>query len=518
MRASPPLSSADDLARSRPDRGCPDTNAPVVVSAVAAVDLGATSGRVMLGHVGRTELSLHPVARFPNLPVRTVDGLHWNILELYRNVLAGLGAAVRADPSLISAGVDAWAVDYALLRGGRMLGTPFHYRDERTALGVAATHALVAPVDLYAANGLQHLPFTTLHQLAAEDGLLEYADRMLLIPDLIGFWLTGRQVSERTNASTTGLLDVRTGEWDRGLMTRLGLPPRIFPALVDAGTTVGDLLPSVSAELGLPPAHPLRIVAVGSHDTASAVVAVPSSGTDFAFISCGTWGLVGVELDHPVLTEASRTANFTNERGVDGRVRYLHNVMGLWLLSESVRIWERGGESIDLPTLLRQASELADAPRSSELSSPSALAPGPVFDANDPRFLAPGDLPARIGEWFGERGLRGPSDRPEVVLSIIRSLAQAFAAAVRTAAELSGTSVRVVHLVGGGSQNVLLCQLIADLTGLPVLAGPVEATAIGNVLVQARAQGIVSGSLESLRALVTSAFPPQRYDPRTRGS
>lgn len=472
-----------------------------MTDAVAAVDLGATSGRVMLGYVGHNELSVRPVARFPNLPVRTIDGLHWNILELYRNVTAGIGAAAREEPALASAGIDSWAVDYALLRGNRMLGTPYHYRDERNTAAVPAVHELATPEQLYAANGLQFLPFNTNFQLEAErsSGLLTEADSLLLIPDLIGYWLTGKQFAERTNASTTGLIDVSTGEWNDALINQLGLPRNIFPELISAGTTVGALLPTVANELGI--STPFDVVAIGSHDTASAVVAVPATDPNFAYISCGTWGLVGVELEHPVLTDAGRLANFTNEGGVDGRVRYLHNVMGLWLLSESVRVWEREhGETIDLPLLIAQAA--------------AVTADVSVFDANDPRFLAPGDMPGRIAEWLTERGLAVPRSRPEFVLSIIRSLASAFTAAVHTAAELSGTQVDVIHIVGGGSQNELLCQLIADRAGVPVLAGPVEATAIGNVLIQARAKGFATGSLESLRSLVASAFSPKRFTPQ----
>ena len=470
-----------------------------MTEAVAAVDLGATSGRVMLGYVGHNELSVRPVARFPNLPVRTPDGLHWNILGLFRNVTAGLGAAAREEPGLASAGVDSWAVDYALLRGGRMLGAPFHYRDGRTAGAVETTHSVVSAEELYAANGLQFLPFNTLYQLEAEraPGLLGFADSLLLIPDLINFWLTGESFAERTNASTTGLVDITTGEWNDILISRLDLPAGLFPPLISPGASVGELLPSIATELGM--RQSLGIIAVGSHDTASAVVAIPATTPNFAYISCGTWGLVGVELEHPVLTEASRLANFTNEGGVDGRVRYLHNVMGLWLLSESVRTWERSGETIDLAALLAQAAAV-----SSEVA---------VFDANDPRFLTPGDMPERIAEWLTEHGRPVPQSRAEFVRCIIQSLASAFSDAVRTAAELSGIRVDVIHIVGGGSQNELLCQATADLSGLLVLAGPVEATAIGNVLIQARAQGFVTGSLEALRSLVASAFSPKRYDP-----
>ncbi|SKC66779.1 rhamnulokinase [Plantibacter cousiniae (nom. nud.)] len=468
---------------------------------VAAVDLGATSGRVMLGHVGPGELRLVPVARFPNTPVRTPDGLHWNILELYRSIIAGLSGAAKQEPHLASIGIDSWAVDYGLLRQGRLLGAPFHYRDERTAAGVEAVHGTVPFADLYRVNGLQFLPFNTVYQLATERdaGMLDVADTALLVPDLIAHWLTGARVAEATNASTTGL--VRAAEptrWDAGLLTRLGIPAAVLPPIVQPGDRIGTLLEAVAAEVGLPSSTP--VTAIGSHDTASAVVAVPMTTPDAAYISCGTWGLVGVELDRPVLTEASRAANFTNEGGVDGRTRFLHNVMGLWLLSESVRTWERGGETIDLPGLIAQAAAV-DAPVS-------------VFDANDPRFLAPGDLPARIAEFLIEHGRAVPQSRAEFVRCIIESLAQAFADAVHTASELSGVQVRAIHVVGGGSQNTLLCQLTADRAGIPVIAGPVEATALGNVLVQARAVGIIDGDLETLRALVARSFEPTHYEPR----
>ncbi len=242
------------------------------------------------------------------------------------------------------------------------------------------------------------------------------------------------------------------------------------------------------------------MTAVGTHDTASAIVAIPATSPDYAYISCGTWSLVGVELEKPVLSDAGRAAKFTNEGGVDGRVRYLHNVMGLWLLTECVRDWERDGSVVSLPALLGQAAAVT-----------TRVA---LFDADDETFLAPGDMPARIAAWLTRHDLPVPASRPELVRSILESLARAYADTIRAAVEVSGHTVTVVHLVGGGSQNELLCQLTADATGLPVLAGPVEATAIGNVLVQARAQGFVTGDLEVLRALVARAFPPRRYEPK----
>ncbi|RXZ50595.1 rhamnulokinase [Agromyces fucosus] len=470
---------------------------------VAAVDLGATSGRVILGHVdGRAgTLALDHVARFPNGPVRLASGLHWDFTGLTRDLNAGLADAFRREPGVSSIGVDSWAVDYGLLRGDRMLGEPFHYRDDRNDRGVTAVHGLVPFEDLYRSNGLQFLPFNTLYQLAAEreSGWLGVADSLLLVPDLVGFQLTGARLAERTNASTTGLVGVSSGEWDDELIERLGLPASVFAPLVSPGESFGPLRAAVASDLGAPSG--IEVVAVGSHDTASAVVAVPMHAESAAYISCGTWGLVGVELEHPVTTDAAREANFTNEGGVDGRVRFLHNVMGLWLLSESVRWWERDGDRIDLSELLAAAA--------------SVTVPVAVFDADDPRFLAPGDLPGRIAEWCAERGVTAPASRAEFARSIVESLAEAFATTVRTASILSGVDVLTIHVVGGGALNELLCQRTADRSGLPVLAGPVEATAIGNVLVQARAQGFAKGDLESLRGLVARAFPPLRYEPRT---
>ena len=467
---------------------------------VAAVDLGATSGRVMSARVAPDTLQMVQTARFPNGPVTRPDGLHWDIDALRTAVLGGLTRALADDSRIASIGIDSWAVDYALMAGDRMLAEPFHYRDERCATGVATVHARTPHAELYAVTGLQHLSFNTVFQLAAEaPERLAEADRFLLIPDLFAYWFTGRSVAESTNASTTALLDPLSGTWHDDLIARVGLPRDIFPELVHPGQTIGGLTPAMAAELSAP--RGLQVTAVGSHDTASAVVAVPMTTPDAAYISCGTWGLVGLELEHPVMTDAAREANFTNEGGVDGRTRFLHNVMGLWLLSESVRAWEEAGESIELGPLLAQAAAVTETV--------------PTFDASDPVFMSPGGMPERIAAWLRDHDLPVPASRPAFVRCIIDSLATAFADAVRTAARLAGREVTVIHIVGGGSLNTLLCQLTADRAGMPVLAGPVEATALGNVLVQARALGL-GGDLESLRALVAATHPPQRFEPRGR--
>ncbi|SEB91567.1 rhamnulokinase [Nocardioides exalbidus] len=476
------------------------TSTPPPVS-VAAIDLGASSGRVMLGEVGPGVLRLTAAARFGNDPVRTPDGLHWNLLELYRQSLAGLGAAVRLAAEtpagrLASVGIDSWAVDHGLLRDGRLLGQPFHYRDEaRGEAGPAIVHDVVAADELYARNGLQFLPFNTVFQLAADPWHRD-ADRLLLVPDLLAYWLTGVERTERTNASTTGLLDVRTRAWDDELLARLGFARSLFTDLADPGDLVGSLLPRVGEAVGAPG---LPVVAVGSHDTASAVVGVPFERPESAYISLGTWGLVGLELDKPVLTEESRLANFTHEGGVDGTIRFLTNVMGTWLLSETLRTWGRD----DLTALLAAAADVpADAV--------------PVVDVQDPRFVPPGDMPARIAAWCAEHDVAPPTDAATTVRCILESLAVAYADALATATRLSGRTVEVVHVVGGGSQNELLCQLVADRTGLPVVAGPVEATALGNVLVQGRTAGAITGGLDAMRALVRATHDLRRHEPDRR--
>src|SRR3954469_764054 len=401
MQAWPPPSS-DDADRTTeipvsvdPLMGIRDTideNLRRLVSgmrSVAAIDLGATSGRVIVGSVGHDGLRLRHVARFPNTPVRVTDGLHWDVLSLYSAAMNGLAAASREEPELLGAAVDSWAVDYGLMLGERLIGNPYHYRDGRTAAGVAAVHAEIGPEELFRRNGLQHLPFNTVFQLAAsmQTGAVDLASRMLLIPDLIGYWATGREVAERTNASTTGLVPVGGDQWDWELLIRLGLRLEIVGVIVEPCTVLGPVTEVMRSEFGI--AHDVLFSTVGSHDTASAVVGVPMRSENAVYVSCGTWSLVGAELASPVVTDDARDAGFTNEGGVDGRIRFLKNVMGLWLLSESIRAWSKVGEQDDLPALLAQAAE--------------APATVPTFDVNDPRLLPHGDMPARIEALYAEQ-------------------------------------------------------------------------------------------------------------------
>ena len=470
----------------------------------AAVDLGASSGRVIVGEVGPGHLRLREAHRFPNAPVRLPSGLHWDVLGLLHQALDGLALAHRRHGELTSIGIDTWAVDYGLLDAtGALLGNPYSYRDSRTDGISARVHSRMPHAALYAINGLQALPFNTCYQLAAAAGTpqVQAARTLLLVPDLLGHWLTGAVGAEATNASTTGLLDVRTGRWSAQVCDAVEVPLWLLPPLRQPGDALGQLLPHVRQVTGIGPMT--ELVAVGSHDTASAVVGVPMDPSRSAYVSLGTWGLVGVELERPVLTDAGRLAGFTNELGVDGRIRYLRNVMGLWLLQESLRVWTAAGLDTDMRGLLDAA---ADVPPG-----------GPVIDVNDPRFLPPGDMPTRIIQVAAEGG-RPPEGKAALTRCILDSLARALAAAVVDAGRLSGTQVEVVHVVGGGSQNRLLCQLLADAVGLPVMAGPVEATALGNVLVQARTVGTVSGELDALRDLVCRSVPLRRFDPRMQAA
>ncbi|WP_371600590.1 rhamnulokinase family protein [Streptomyces sp. NBC_00564] len=462
-----------------------------MTASFAAVDLGASSGRVMVGRVGPDSLDLTEAHRFRNRPVRVPEGLRWDILALYAGVLDGLRAAGQVD----SVGIDSWAVDYGLLDAdGALLGNPVHYRDARTEGIAEKVWASVPTADLYAATGLQYAPFNTLYQLTAarSSAQLASAERLLLIPDLLAYWLTGEAGTELTNASTTQLIDPRTRNWSYDLAAKLGIDLKLFAPLRSPGDPAGFLRPEVLEETGL--TGPVPVTAVGSHDTASAVAAVPATGEHFAYICTGTWSLAGLELDAPVLTEASRAANFTNELGLDGTVRYLRNIMGLWLLQECLREW---GEP-DLTALLRQAAEVTP------LRS--------LVDAGDAAFLAPGRMPARIADACRESGQQAPGSPAEVTRCILDSLALAHRRAVTEAQALADHPVDVVHIVGGGARNALLCQLTADACGLPVVAGPAEASALGNVLVQARAHGLV-GDRTSMRRLLARTQQLRRYEP-----
>lgn len=465
---------------------------------VVAVDLGASSGRVYAADFGPGRFHLSETGRFVNGGVRVGARLYWDILGLYRGMLSGLAAAAHGS-AVESVGIDSWAVDYGLLRAdGTMLDNPLHHRDRRTDAAYGRIVGAVGAGELFGRTGIALQPFNTLYQLAADrdSGRLDGAASVLLIPDLLAYFLTGEAGAEVTNASTTQLLGV-SGRWDPELLDMAGARPSLVPGLRRPGDPAGEVSSSVLGELGV--TGRVAVTAVASHDTASAVVAVPTGQPDFAYISCGTWSLVGVELDEPVLGDEARQAGFTNERGIDGTFRFLRNVMGLWLLQESVRAWERHGSPVDL----------------AELNAAAAQVPllRSVVDPDDAVFLPLGDMPARIAEACRVTGQPVPVSPAEVTRCILDSLALAYRRSVGAARHLAGLRVPAIHLVGGGVNNRGLCQLTADACGVPVVAGPVEAAAVGNAMVQARSLGILDGDRWALRRFVAEHVALDRYQP-----
>jgi rhamnulokinase len=471
--------------------------------AVAAVDLGAASGRVVLGRLGDAGVELELVHRFDNRPVWLPDGLHWDLQSIFVSVLHGLAsAAENAGGRLDSIGVDAWGCDYALLdEGGRMLGLPYHYRDPRTTDQVLdEVHEAVPASELYRRTGIQTMPINTVFQLASERGraALERAARIALIPDLIGQWLTGVAVNELTAASTTGLLDARHGTWANDLAARIGLPAAPFAGELTApGCRTGEVL-SAHAAAGGATGTPLHTV--GGHDTASAFVAAPVTGPRCAVLSSGTWSLLGVEVDEPCLTDDAARFNFTNERGVAGNIRLLRNVMGLWLVQECQRAWAAG---TGRPSF-QELHELA-------LAEESAV---PLFDPDDPVLLRTGqlDMPARIQALCGLTGSKDDGRPSVLVRAILTSLACKYRLVLERLEIVTGRSIDEIVIVGGGVENRLLCQLTADITGREVLAGPRESTALGNVLVQALALG-EADDVRALRELGRRSTSLSHYEP-----
>ena len=462
-----------------------------------AVDLGAESGRVVLGRFDGGRVSLEEVHRFPNTAVGLPDGLHWDVLRFLSEIKDGLAKSMREE-EIEGIGVDSWGVDFGLLDGeGALVSNPYHHRDARTEGMMEEAFGLVPKEEIYQTTGIQFLPINTLYQLLAMRGspLLEAAETMLLIPDLINYWLTGQKACEYTNATTTQLLDLEAGGWARDLVEGMDLPSRILAPIVQPATELGPLLPEVAEEVGAGP----PVFAVASHDTASAVVAVPAEGEDFAYISSGTWSLVGVELSGPVVTEEGLRANFTNEGGFGGKTRLLKNVMGLWLLQECRRQWAREGHEYSYEELAGLAE---DAPPA-----------GPLVDPDHPAFLAPGDMASRIRSYCEETG-QGPPEGPAAVARcVFESLALKYRHAIEQAESLAGRAIGTINILGGGSQNSLLCQLTSDATRRPVLAGPVEATALGNLMVQAYARGHLT-SLEEIREAVRRSVEVQEYEPQ----
>jgi rhamnulokinase len=472
-------------------------------TAFLAVDLGAESGRAVLGRFNGERITLEEVHRFANVPVRLPDGLHWDVLRIAKEVKDGIAKATRNGGRIESLGIDAWGVDFALLdRDGCLISNPYHYRDPRTEGMQKRAFDRMPKEMIYETTGIQFMPINTLYQLLAMEGspLLQAAQSLLLIPDLIGYWLTGEKACEFTAASTTQLCDARSGGWAFDLLEKMRFPGHIFGEIVPPGTQLGTLLPEVAEETGAK--EDLPLTAVASHDTASAVVAVPAEDEEFAYISSGTWSLVGVELPKPAIKSEGMHANFTNEGGFGGTTRFLKNVMGLWLLQECRRTWAREGREYSYEELTRLAQAV-----------PAA---GPLLDPDHPTFLPPGDMPGRIRRYCQATNQGTPEETGEVVRCVLESLALKYRWVLERAEEITGRRAGVIHVVGGGVKNALLCQLTADATRRPVRAGPVEATALGNLMVQAYGRGYL-GSLEEIRAAVRDS-PVEVHDYQPTGS
>ncbi len=463
-----------------------------------AIDLGAESGRLMLGTLNEGLLALKEVHRFPTGATRAGESIHWDIPRLFGEVRHGLRKTAAMDLRVASISTDSWGVDYLLLRAdGTLVEPTFHYRDPRTARGVEAAHAKVSWPEIFAESGLQFMTLNTLYQLAAETPeRLAEAAQLLLIGDGFNHFLTGVAKAEVTLASTSMLYNPRTRRWSESLLQRLALPARLFPEIIPAGTRLGPLRAELAAESGL---RGVEVVATCSHDTGAAVAAVPAEGDDWAYLSSGTWSLMGVERPEPVLTDLARELNFTNEIGFGNTVRLLKNISGLWLVQECRRAWAAAAQDLDYPTLVQMAAE---APPFASLIRPS-----------DARFLAPDGMPARIEAACRESGEPLPSNPGAMIRCIFESLALLYRRTREQLEQITGNPIRRLHIVGGGSQNALLNQFAANALQVPVIAGPVEATAAGNLLVQAQTLGRLE-SLKEVRDVVRNSFEVRRFEPQ----
>ena len=466
---------------------------------LAAVDLGAQSGRVAVGTFDGDALSVEEVHRFANVPVTAGGVLRWDFDALQRDVRDGLRAASR-DADVDSVAVDSWGVDFGLVDDAQgLLENPVNYRDTRRANAVESVYARVPARELYERTGIQLLPINTIFELAAlaaeRDPALAAADRLLLIPDLFHRWLAGSDTTELTNATTTQCYDPVAGTWAGDLLARLGVPAGVLPDVVAPGTPLGPETATAAGETGLRRA---TVIAVATHDTGSAVAAAPFARPGSIFLSVGTWSLVGVELDEPLITDETYDANLTNEGGVAGTTRLLRNVTGLWLLHECRRAWAEQGQDVSFEQLVELAR-----------SSPPF---GPLIDPNAGLFLEPGNMPERIARFCAATGQRPPADAGETARCILESLALKHAETVELLRRVAGVEPAELYVLGGGARNELLCRWTAEASRLPVLAGPEEATVVGNLLVQAMALGEV-GSIDEARAIVRRSFALTTYEP-----
>ena len=466
---------------------------------VLAFDFGASSGRAILASYEDGKISMQEIHRFSNDPVTVCGVFHWDVLRLFFEIKQGITKAVHQG-GFDAIGIDTWGVDFGLLdKKGRLLNNPVHYRDERTVGMIEKVFETIPAQELYGRTGIQFARLNTLFQLAAlrqdEPETLAQAETLLLMPDLFAYLLTGVKRAEYTEVSTTQCLDPKTGDWAFDLLERLDIPTRLFPPIIDAGQTYGLLSDAICEELGCPK---VPVIAVATHDTGSAVAAVPTQQDDFIYISCGTWSLFGTELPAPVINETSRKYNLTNEGGYGRTVRFLKNIMGLWLIQESRRQWIREGADVSYADLEREAL---------------AAKPFQCFiNPDDPSFEMPGNLPRRVQEFCRKTGQYVPETRGEIMRCIYESLAMRYRYTRRSIEEVTGRSYEAIHMIGGGTKDRLLCQMTADACNCPVIAGPIEATAMGNIAVQLIALGEFSG-LKEARAVIANSEQPKSYLP-----
>ena len=466
-----------------------------------AFDLGAESGRGVLGHFDGERLNLEELHRFPNGGVRVLDSLHWDVLRLWNEMKVALSICAQKSTDLIGIGIDTWGVDFALLgRNNVLLGFPYHYRDSRTDGMLEEAFRRLPQATLFERSGCQFLQINTLYQLLSmvvhNSPLLDVAETCLMIPDLFNFWLTGQKVCEFTNATTTQFYDPQRKEWSKEICSALGLPYEILPEIVQPGTQLGTLLPSVAAETGL---REIPVIAPACHDTGSAVAAVPVQSENWAYISSGTWSLMGIEIPTPIITDQALALNFTNEGGVEDTFRFLKNIMGLWLVQECRRTWAQAGDEMSYT----QMTQLAEG------AKPFTA----LIDPDDDLFLPPGDMPSRIVSYCKQTNQTPPSDAGEILRCALESLALKYRWVLKKLEVVRDQAIDVIHIVGGGARNQTLCQFTADATGRPVIAGPTEATAVGNIAVQTIACGLI-GSISEARAVVHRSFDVTTYEPQ----
>jgi sugar (pentulose or hexulose) kinase len=466
-------------------------------------DLGAESGRCVVAKLKENKISLHEVHRFTTHSINYENGFYWDILAIYEEIIEGLIKARKAfDKKFDGIGIDTWGVDYVLIDSeNRILGYPHHYRDNRTDESMQQAFQIVPQKQIYKKTGIQFAQFNTLFQLISENkqklNLLNVADKILLIPDFLNFLLSGKKKAEFSIASTTSLTNPNKRNWLWELIDSFGLPRRIFPEMVEPGTILGTLLPSIAERTGLEKNIP--VIAIAGHDTASAVVSVPACKNNWAFLSSGTWSLMGIELEQPILSSQAMKYNFTNEGGVENTTRFLKNIIGLWPIQECRRYWQNKTKEYSYPELVSMAKENGFAKA--------------WIDLNDPRFLKAGEMPEKIVAFLQETGQTSKPEIGFIIRVVLESLAFSYRNTIKEIEKVSGNKIKILHAVGGGIQNELLTQLTADAIGLNVLAGPIEGTIIGNIGVQSIASGSVP-DIHVWRKIVANSFELKIYKPK----